>query len=360
MLDRMMSDKSLQASASQLRINPDHLRSQPRSAFQMAQDERDEIIDLRMRHHEKQRQRLAQELADHHVTVQTLNNKLSRVTSSASLQTSSSSPALLGQGRGDMKRLQALREARVPIADEWFERKYRETEQVQMRASEQHERHLEQQREKRGLQRRMDRANARLDMQWRSQIDEVEEARQIQYERHARAASRKDEAQRKAEERLRQQKEAHVAREEAARQKLNEKRQAEEERRQTLTSNLEKQDEQVGRLHDARAARTELAQEKGRLSQMDIWEKQNRIFASKHLESRFIQAKHAHIDDRLNRLKVEKAEELKQRKADSIRSSQLRQAIIVNATTDWQETLRWTAPPKELLKEALGAGAPAR
>ena len=355
MYDRMLSDASLQTSASQLNINPDRLRAQPRSAFQMAQDERDEIVELRMKHHERSRQRLAQDLAEHHVGVTKMSRRLSRVASQteslASLHSSASAP-VLGHARADAKRLKALQKTRQKTSDEEFESKYQEAEDKRERAIAQQQSYREQARQRRGLQQRLNRANERLQELWFDEMESHEARIRSMDERHARAASKNEETLRRAEEHLRQQREEHEAREEAARQKLLERRRAEKQRIESVKMKLLQKEEQVSRMHEQRAARTEYAQEKGRLVQMEAWERQNRINASKHIESAFIKAKHAHMDETYHMLKQAKAEEQRQRKKVSIRASQLREAIVVNAATEWVETLRWTAPPKNLMREA--------
>ena len=78
-LSRMLSDKSMKKSASQLNITPEQLRRQPKSAFEQEKGERKELVELRAQMHEKQRHALARQLEQHHKSVQEMEKQLKSV-----------------------------------------------------------------------------------------------------------------------------------------------------------------------------------------------------------------------------------------------------------------------------------------
>ena len=146
-LSRMLSDKSMKKSASQLNITPEQLRRQPKSAFEQEKGERKELVELRAQMHEKQRHALARQLEQHHKSVQEMEKQLKSVEkqtlarrgAAMASSTGSLGSTMTDKGAADNKRLQALRAAREVVPDKWFESKYKEAEDDMTRAAARHQ-----------------------------------------------------------------------------------------------------------------------------------------------------------------------------------------------------------------------------
>lgn len=353
MAARMSSDAKLRESGSQIGIDAQDLQERPRTAFQLAKDERDEIVNMRMSFHERQRKQLAKELQDHHENVTHLSKKLSRVISTKTLRTSQSSASCLNMVAADAKRLEALRAARTPQSDEWYESKHLEAQESMQSALSRYESHMERQRASRQiLQDHRDRARYKLYQMEHELFENGEKRRSMLDARLTRAASCKDKISLRHEreqERQRAREEKRSRKREEAKQHLQEER---DERHEALLDSFERQQEQLQKLHNEREMRIALAAEKARLVEMDHLDRQHRLAASKHVEASFVRAKHEHVDKKLQALREEKQDEMERRRAASVRSSQVRQAIIVSNATEWKDLLRWTPPAPDLLEEA--------
>ena len=98
-------------------------------------------------------------------------------------------------------------------------------------------------------------------------------------------------------------------------------------------------------------ARGELERGQGR-RRKHVEPRQHRRLAAKNVESQFLRAKHEHVDKKLKSWKEEQAALLEQRRAASVRSSEVRNTIKVMNATSWTDTLRFMPPSRELLQEA--------
>ena len=127
-----------------------------------------------------------------------------------------------------------------------------------------------------------------------------------------------------------------------------------------IADRLDKQFDHVRQVQMERDYKEKLKGEQNRLTAHEHQSSVRRLHMAQDITGEYIAAKHENLDQRYRALKHAKERELEQRRAASLQSSLMRQAIIIGSKNEWVETLRWTPPPgiEELLAQSAKLGSP--
>ena len=361
--EELRSDQTLARAASQLGITYDRLRPHPRSAFTRGGDS-EEIVDLRLQHHERQRRELAKELRRH---VRSIDAQMKRAASAGTLHasssaalTSGSSSVDLNKTAGDQKRLQMLKQRREVVPKEWFEKKHLEAQRQQERASRRHEEALAAQQEARWqLVENQLRARDRNEAARREEYRQRLQGREQLHERLQRAQEKKERDERLHEQEVQKQR-ARLQKMALDRSKSLERLQVAEARRvSSLIDRFGRQERVLEHRFSQREQEAAFREERQRLLLEDHYDRQARHHASRMVQAMMVHEKHQAVDERLTAVRREKEESLAARRQASVRSSLQRRAIIVNSkgsgtsstvaaqVDDWAETLRFVPLPED-------------
>lgn len=369
---KMTSDATLRQAAEMIGVEPSQLMPLPREEFELEENDRSEMIDMRMKVHERQRQKLAHEVQKQY---ERLVVREKRAATANTLHTSTSAPAFpmsaksstplsaaqltRAKAKADERRLQLLATRREAPSNQWFENQYRKAEQRQEKAQRRHERFLDEHvvAHARNTLKKQHLAHSRSYAAVMQAEQEADKALQHLEKRMERAADLKARSDEHRNNEMRKQREREEKRQTLHSKTLEKLERSEERRVANLHKRFGREDAVMRQLQRKRELELELIRERNRLLTASREESLQRQEMARQRALAEIEERHEATMERVNRALDKKQAELEERKAASLRSSYERQTIILNsrgesvnpiiaeANSRWEQRLRWIPLP---------------
>jgi hypothetical protein len=340
------TDPILRRAVQELGIETSSLLPLSRHEFELDENDRADLIDMRYQQYERERQQLARELEARR---KKLAAKEQRAASASALRTSTSAPAFplsvstashlstkklaLAKAKEEEKSLQILAKRRQAPSDAWFERKYQQAARSLEAAQKRHEKFVGEHvlAPNATFLEKQDRARSRYYRSLGEARRNEDLARAALEERmeHAAALKRRGEARREGE--IRKQREKEEKKQLRLSRSLEKLEVNEERRIAQLQKRFGREDATVRRLQSRRQHELTLVHEHDRLKSASLEERYQRQERVRRGEIAEIVQRHESAEERVRLFMQAKDAESQERRDAALRSSFSRQAIKVNS-----------------------------
>lgn len=340
------TDPILRRAVQELGIETSSLLPLSRHEFELDENDRADLIDMRYQQYERERQQLARELETRR---KKLAAKEQRAASASALRTSTSAPAFplsvstashlstkkiaLAKAKEEEKSLQILAKRRQAPSDAWFERKYQQAAKSLEAAQKRHEKFVGEHvlAPNATFLEKQDRARSRYYRSLGEAQRNEDLARAALEERmeHAAALKRRGEARREGE--IRKQREKEEKKQLRLSRSLEKLEMNEERRIAQLQKRFGREDATVRRLQSRRQHELTLVHERDRLKSASLEERYQRQERVRRGEIAEIVQRHESAEERVRLFMQAKDAESQERRDAALRSSFSRQAIKVNS-----------------------------